>query len=144
MALGVIAQIQTPYVTISRTTAIIAVVQIVVWIIQTTICSKLQIKRIHNTHTSVAHSAIQINHWYYTKRHPRPFVMILWTSSFTPKLMKILILLANSHCPFTKVKRFLARQTKTLNGRFPILTTLPASKLIDCYSYDPIVHGAKS
>ena len=85
--------------------------------------------------------------WNYTKRHPRPFVKILWTFSFTLQVMKILMLLANSHRPFIIVQWFLACQTNTLNllnGCFGILTTLQASKLIDCYSYDPIVHGAKS
>ena len=82
--------------------------------------------------------------WYYTKRHPRRFVLILWTSSFTLQVMKKLIFLANSHRPFIIVQWFLAWQTNTLNDCFRILTTLPASKLSDCYSYDPIVHGAKS
>ena len=112
-------------------------------------CSKLQIKRIDNKHTHICGAVCDIYQsliksvWNYTKRHPRSFVLILWTS-FTPQVMKMLILLANSHCPFIIVKWILACQTKTLNGRFPILTTLPASKLIDCYSYDPIVHGDKS
>ena len=114
-------------------------------------CSKLQIKRIHNKHTHTLicgvfcyiYQSLIKSVWNYTKRHPRSFVLILWTS-FTPQVMKMLILLASSHCPFIKVKRFLACQTKTLNGRFPILTTLPSSKLMDCYSNDPIVHGAKS
>ena len=82
--------------------------------------------------------------WNYTKRHPRPSVLILWTSSFTLQVMKKLIFVANSHRPFIIVKWFLAWQTNTLNDCFRILTTLPASKLSDCYSYDPIVHGAKS
>ena len=82
--------------------------------------------------------------WNYTKRRPRPFVLILWTSSFTLQVMKKLIFLANSHRPFIIVQWFLAWQTNTLNDCFRILTTLPASKLRDCYSYDPIVHGAKS
>ena len=113
--------------------------------------SKIQIKRIHNTHThthlwricDINQSLIK-SVWNYTKRHPRPFVLILWTSSFTLQVMKKLIFLANSHRPFIIVKWFLAWQTNTLNDCFRILSTLPASKLSDCYSYDPIVHGAKS
>ena len=111
-------------------------------------CSKLK-KKIHNTHTDTC-AFCDINQsliksvWNYTKRHPRPFVLILWTSSFTPQVMKMLTLLANSQRPVVIVKWFIAFQTSTLNGCFLTLTTLPASKLIDSYSYDPIVHGAKS
>ena len=112
-------------------------------------CSKLQIKKIHNTHTDTC-AFCDINQsliksvWNYTKRHPRPFVLILWTSSFTLQVMKMLTLLANSHRPVIIVKWFIAFQTNTLNGCFLILTTIPASKLIDCFLYDSIVNGAKS
>ena len=106
-------------------------------------------KKMHNTHTDTC-AFCDINQsliksvWNYTKRHPRPFVLILWTSSFTLQVMKMLTLLANSHRPVIMAKWFIAFETNTLNGCFLTLTTLPASKLIDCYSYDPIVHGAKS
>ena len=106
-------------------------------------------KNIHNTHTDTC-AFCDINQsliksvWNYTKRHPRPFVLILWTSSFTLQVMKILTLLANSHRPVIIVKWFIAFQTNTLNCCFLILTTLPASKRIDCFSYDSIVNGAKS
>ena len=50
----------------------------------------------------------------HTKRYPRPFFLILWTS-FTPQVMKMLILLAHSHSLFLIVKWFLACQTNTLN-----------------------------
>ena len=53
---------------------------------------------------------------------------------------EMLTLLANSHRPFIIAQWFLACQTNNLNGCFLILTSLP----VDCYSYDPIVHGAKS
>ena len=112
-------------------------------------CSKLQIKKIHNTHTDTC-AFCDINQsliksvWNYTKRHPRPFVLILWTSSFTLQVMKMLTLLANSHRPVIIVKWFIAFQTNTLSCCFLILTTLPASKRIDCFSYDSIVNGAKS
>ena len=112
-------------------------------------CSKLQKKKFI-THTPTHGAFCDINQsliksvWNYTKRHPRPFVLILWTSSFTLQVMKMLTLLANSHRPVIIVKWFIAFQANTLNCCFLILTTLPASKPIDCYSYDPIVHGAKS
>ena len=111
-------------------------------------CSTLEIKRIHNAlicgaFCDINKSLIKSVWKNYTKRYPRPFFLILWTS-FIPQVMKMLILLANSHSSFIIVKWFLACQTNTLNDCFRILTTLPASKLIDCYSYDPIVHGAKS
>ena len=79
-------------------------------------CSKLQIKRIHNKHTHICGAFCDINRtliksvWNYTKRYPRPFVLILWTSSFTPQVMKMLILIANSHRPFITVQWFLACQ----------------------------------
>ena len=56
--------------------------------------------------------------WNYTKRHPRPFVLILWTS-ITPQVMKMLILLANSHCPSIIVKWILACQTTNTKWPFP-------------------------
>ena len=49
-------------------------------------CTKLQIKKIHNTHTHICGAFCSINQsliksvWNYTKRHTRPFVLILWTS----------------------------------------------------------------
>ena len=112
-------------------------------------CSKLPKKKII-THTPTHYAFCDMNQsliksvWNYTKRHPRPFVLILWTSSFTQQVMKILTLLANSHRPVIIVKWFIAFQTNTLNCCFLILTTLPASKRIDCFSYDSIVNGAKS
>ena len=98
-------------------------------------CRKLEVKRIHNA--LICGAFCDINKsliksvWNYTKRYPRPFFLILWTS-FTPKVMKMLLLLANCHSSFIKVstKWFLVCQTNTLNGCFLILTTLPASKLI--------------
>ena len=110
--------------------------------------SKLYIKRIHNA--LICGAFCDINKsliksvWNYTKRYPRPFFLILWTS-FTPQVMKTLILLANSHSSFIKVstKWFFVCQTNTLNCCFLILTTLPASKLIDCDSNDPIDLGAE-
>ena len=110
---------------------------------------KLEIKRLHNA--LICGAFCDINKsliksvWNDTKRYPRPFFLILWTS-FTPQVMKMLILLANSHSSFIKVstKWFLVCQTNTLNCCFLILTTLPASKLIDCDSNDPIDHGAES
>ena len=109
-------------------------------------CRKLEVKRIHNA--IICGAFCHINKsliksvWNYTKRYPRPFFLILWTS-FTPQVMKMLILLANSHSSFIKVstKWFLVCQTNTLNGCFLILTTLPASKLIDCDN--PIYLGAE-
>ena len=76
-------------------------------------CSKLQIKRIHNkhTHTHICGVFCDIDQsliksvWNYTKRHPRSFVLILWTS-FTPQVMKMLILLANSQSSSIIVKWF--------------------------------------
>ena len=92
-------------------------------------CSKVQIKRIHNTHNcgpfcDINQSLIK-SVWNYSKRLPRPFILILWTSSFTPQGIKMLILLADSHCWFIIVKWFVACQTNTLNGCSLILTTLP-------------------
>ena len=111
-------------------------------------CRKLEVKRIHNA--IICGAFCDINKsliksvWNYTKRYPRPFFFILWTS-FTTQVMKMLILLANSHSSFIKVSTtwFLVYQTNTLNGCFLILTTLPASKLIDCDSNDPIYLGAE-
>ena len=101
--------------------------------------SKLWIKKIHNA--LICGAFCDINKsliksvWNYTKRYPRPFFLILWTS-FTTQVMKMLILLANSHSSFIKVstKWFLV---------VAFLTTLPASKLIDCDSNDPIDLGAE-
>ena len=97
--------------------------------------SKLYIKRIHNALICGAfcdiHKSLIKSVWNYTKRYPRPFVLILWTS-FTPQVMKMLILLANSHSSLIMVKWFRACQTNTLNCRFLLLTTLPASKRIGC------------
>ena len=51
-------------------------------------------RKIHNTHTDTC-AFCDINQsliksvWNYTKRHPRPFVLILWTSSFTLQVMKM-------------------------------------------------------
>ena len=111
-------------------------------------CRKLEVKRIHNVlicgaFCDISKSLIK-SVWNYTKRCPRPFFLILWTS-FTPQAMKMLILLANSYSSFIKVstKWFLVCQTNTLNGCFLILTTLPASKLIDCDLNDPIYLGAE-
>ena len=111
-------------------------------------CRKLEVKRIRNA--LICGAFCDINKsliksvWNYTKRYPRPFFLILWTS-FTPQVMKTLILLANSHSSFIKVstKWFFVCQTNTLNCCFLILTTLPASKLIDCDSNDPIDLGAE-
>ena len=55
--------------------------------------SKIQIKRIHNTHTHLwricdINQSLIKSVWNYTKRYPRPFDC------------KLLLLLANSHCPF--------------------------------------------
>ena len=109
---------------------------------------KLEIKRLHNA--LICGAFCDINKsliksvWNHTKCYPRPFFLILWTS-FTPQVMKMLILLANSHSSFIKVstKWFLVCQTNTLNCCFLILTTLPALKLIDCDSNDPIDLGAE-
>ena len=96
--------------------------------------STLEIKRIHNAlicgaFCDINKSLIKSVWKNYTKSYPRPFSLILWTS-FIPQVMKMLILLANSHSSFTIVMWFLACQTNTLNCCFLILTTLPASKLI--------------
>ena len=111
-------------------------------------CRKLEVKRIHNAlicgvFCDISKSLIK-SVWNYTKRYPRPFFLILWTS-FTPQVMKMLILLANSYSSFIKVstKWFLVCQTNTLNCCFLILITRPASKLIDCDSNDPIDLGAE-
>ena len=110
-------------------------------------CSTLEIKRIHNalicgafcdTNKSLIKSV-----WNHTKRYPRPFFLILWTS-FIPQVTKMLIHLANSHSSFIIVIWFLACQINTPNCCFLILTTLPASNLIGCDSNDPIDHGAES
>ena len=111
-------------------------------------CRKLEVKRIHNA--IICGAFCEINKsliksvWNYTKRYPRPFFLILWTS-FTPQVMKMLILLANSHSSFIKVSTmwFLVCQTNTLNGCSLILSSLPALKLTDCDSNDPIYLGAK-
>ena len=74
-------------------------------------CSTLEIKRIHNA--LICGAFCDINKsliksvWNHTKRYPRPFFLILWTS-FIPQVMKMLILLANSHSSFIMVKWFLA------------------------------------
>ena len=99
--------------------------------------SKLWIKKIHNA--LICGAFCDINKsliksvWNYTKRYLRPFVLILWTS-FPSQVMKMLILLANSHSSFILVKWFLECQTNTLNCCFLLLTTLPASKRIGCDS----------
>ena len=96
-------------------------------------CSTLEIKRIHNA--LICGAFCDINKsliksvWNHTKRYPRPFFLLLWTS-FIPQVMKMLILLANSHNSFIIVEWFLACQTNTPNCCFLILTTLLASKLI--------------
>ena len=96
-------------------------------------CSTMEIKRIHNA--LICGAFCDINKsliksvWNHTKRYPRPFFLILWTS-FIPQVTKMLIHLANSHSSFIIVMWFLACQTNTLNCCFLILTTLPASKLI--------------
>ena len=96
-------------------------------------CSTLEIKRIHNA--LICGAFCDINKsliksvWNHTKRYPRPFFLLLWTS-FIPQVMKMLILLANSHNSFIMVEWFLACQTNTPNCCFLILTTLLASKLI--------------
>ena len=107
-------------------------------------CSKLQIKRIDNTHTHLWRSLryISIIDKVSLKLHKassKIFCLDTVNFYYSPSDEN-----ANSHCPFIIVKWILACQTNTLNGCFRILTALPASKLIDCYSYDPIVHGAKS
>ena len=87
----------------------------------------LEIKRIHNA--LICGAFCDINKsliksvWNHTKRYPRPFFLILWTS-FTPQVMKMPIVLANSHSSFIIVstKWFLACQTNTLNCCFLILT----------------------
>ena len=111
-------------------------------------CRKLEVKRIHNVlicgaFCDINKSLIKLV-WNYTKRYPRLFFLILWTS-FTPRVMKMLILLANSRSSSIKVSTtwFLVCQTNTLNCCFLILTTLPALKLIDCDSNDPIDLGAE-
>ena len=74
-------------------------------------CSTLEIKRIHNALICGAfcdmNKSLIKSVWNHTKRYPRPFFLILWTS-FIPQVMKMLILLANSHSSFIIVKRFLA------------------------------------
>ena len=62
-------------------------------------CSTLEIKRIHNAlicgaFCDINKSLIKSVWKNYTKRYPRPFFLILWTS-FIPQVMKMLILLAN-------------------------------------------------
>ena len=107
-----------------------------------------KLKRIHNP--LICSAFCDINKsliksvWNYTKRYPRPFFLKLWTS-FTPQVMKMLILLANSHSLFIidSTKWFLACQSNTQNSCFLILTTLPASKLVGRDSNDPIDHGAE-
>ena len=109
-------------------------------------CSTLEIKRIHNALICGAFWYISLikSVWKNcTKSYPRPFSLVLWTS-FIPQVMKMLILLANSHSSFIIVKWFLACQTNNLNCCFLILTTLPATKFIVCDSNDPIDHGAES
>ena len=108
--------------------------------------STLEIKRIHHALICGAFcdknkSLIKSVWKNYTKRYPRPFFLILWTS-FIPQVMKMRILLANSHSSFIIVKWFLACQTNNLNCCFLILTILPASKIIGCDSNDPKDHGA--
>ena len=137
MAPGVVTQRQTPCVTNPRTTAK-----------KTTILQHtLEIKRIHNALICGAfcdmNKSLIKSVWNHTKRYPRPFFLILWTS-FIPQVMKMLILLANSHSSFIIVKWFLACQTNTPNCCFLTLTTLPASKFIVCDSNDPIDHGDES
>ena len=74
-------------------------------------CSTLEIKRIHNALICGAfcdmNKSLIKSVWNHTKRYPRPFFLILWTS-FIPQVMKMLILLANSHSSFIIVKWFLA------------------------------------
>ena len=96
-------------------------------------CSTLEIKRIHNAlicgaFCDINKSLIKSVWKNCTKSYPRPFSLVLWTS-FIPQVMKMLILLANSHSSFIIVKWFLACQTNTLKCCFLLLTTLPASKL---------------
>ena len=90
-------------------------------------CSTLEIQRIHNALICGAfcdmNKSLIKSVWNHTKRYPRPFFLILWTS-FIPQVMKMLILLANSHSSFIMVKWFLACQTNTPNCCFLILTTL--------------------
>ena len=68
--------------------------------------SKLEIKRIHNALLCGAlcdiNKSLIKSVWNYTKRHPRPFFLILWTS-FTPQVMKMPILLPNFHSSFVLV-----------------------------------------
>ena len=63
--------------------------------------SKIQIKRIHNTQTSVAHLRYKsIIDKVSLKLHKASSKTFWPWTSFTPQVMKMLILLANSHCPF--------------------------------------------
>ena len=113
-------------------------------------CSKLQKnKKFHNTHTvtwrilrykSITDKVSLKLH----KASSKTFCLGTVNFFFYSPSNEMLTVLANSHRPFIIVQWFLACQTNTLNGCFRILTALPASKLIDCYSYDPIFHGAKS
>ena len=131
-------------------------------------CTKLLIKRIHNTHTHTHlwrilryKSIIDKVSLKLHKASYKTFCLntvnffsvcdkcrlqtcrwtrqtLLWnalTDSLSPNFQV---------CPIIMFKWLLARQTNTLHGCFLILTTLPASKLIDCYSYNPSVYGIKS
>ena len=109
-------------------------------------CSKLQKnKKFHNTHTvtwrilrykSITDKVSLKLH----KASSKTFCLGTVNFFFYSPSNEMLTVLANSHRPFIIVQWFLACQTNNLNGCFLILTTLP----VDCYSYDPIVHVAKS
>ena len=83
--------------------------------------SKLEIKRIHNALLCGAFCDVNKSLtklvWNYTKRYPRPFFLLLWTS-FSSQVMKMPIPLAHYHSSFITVKWFLACQTNTLNCLF--------------------------
>ena len=67
-------------------------------------CRKLEVKRIRNALICGAFCDINKSFiksvWNYTKRYRRPFFLILWTS-FTPQVMKMLILPAPPPPPTT-------------------------------------------
>ena len=108
-------------------------------------CSKLQKKKNSITHTPTRRilrykSIIDKVSLKLHRASIKTFCLGTVNFFFYSPSNEMLTVLANCHRPFIIVQWFLACQTNNLNGCFLILTTLP----VDCYSYDPIVHGAKS
>ena len=123
MALGVVTQRQTPFVTISRTTAI-----------ETTILQHLITNQKNSEHThlwrilrykqNTDKVSLKLH-----KALSKTFCLHTVNFFYSPSV-KMVILLADSHSSFILVTWFLACQTNTLNCYFLIITTLPASNLL--------------